>query len=57
MIDGKISGGFTSLSDACASVGVSYHSAARKKRMWAKNGEMITLHDVDVKKIKGRGKF
>jgi hypothetical protein len=48
---------YTSLSLICKNVGVSYNSAVRGKRVWVLDGVILEIKEIDVIKIKGRGKF
>jgi len=47
---------YTSLKAACAFAGVSYASANKGKRIWIKLGKVITITDVEILKIKNRGR-
>ena len=47
---------YTSLKETCKAIGVSYDSAVRGKKLWDKDGELISLTEVQIKKIKRGGK-
>lgn len=47
---------YTSLISICKDLGVSYNSASTGKRVWVKDGVIIQIKDVEVVKIKNRGK-
>lgn len=46
---------YTSLKRCCENAGLPYASAWKGKRCWAKNTSIITLIELPVEKIKGRG--
>jgi hypothetical protein len=48
--------GFTSLLAACECVGVSYDSAARGKRVWVNDYNVKIIKEVEITKIKNRGR-
>ncbi len=48
--------GYTSLLGACELLGVSYDSASKGKRVWAKPGEIKTIQEINIVKIKNRGR-
>lgn len=57
IINGKIdSEGSTSLKLICDKVGVSYNSAVRGKRHWSKDNIHTEVLELEIVKIKGRGK-
>ena len=47
---------YTSLSYACDLLGVSYHSGSKGKRMWVKENRVYEIIEIQIHKIKGRGK-
>jgi len=48
--------GYTSLHSACNKIEVSYFSAVRGKRKWVREDKVLEIVEIDVQKIKGRGK-
>lgn len=48
--------GFTSLLGACEYLGVSYYSATKGRRAWVKNNTSCLITEVELVKIKGRGR-
>lgn len=48
--------GFTSLRECCEDANVSYNSASRGKRTWLTDKGVITVVELEVQKIKGRGR-
>jgi hypothetical protein len=48
--------GYTGLRQLCRELKVGYDSAVRGNRTWIKNGVVIKIHEVEVIKIKGRGR-
>lgn len=46
----------TSLVVVCNDLGVSYDSAARGKRHWLTDNKLIEIKELEIIKIKGRGK-
>lgn len=47
---------YTSLLQTCNEAGVPYNSATRGKRQWVKKGVLIEIKEIEVIKIRGRGK-
>jgi hypothetical protein len=47
---------YTSLEGVCGEGGVSYDSALRGKRKWIVGGFFVEIKELDVEKIRGRGK-
>lgn len=48
--------GFTSLIGVCNEMNVSYDSAARGKRKWINENDVIEIKEINIVKIKNRGR-
>ena len=48
--------GFTSLLGVSDEMGVPYDSAVRGKRKWIKGNDLIEIKEIEIVKIKNRGK-